>query len=128
MRWTRTSGPNQAAARTAPHAATRRGERRHVHHPYTTRNGQISGRSSPPAVPSTSAVRGRPTQCAATAARTAAASHPSEFETAPLYAHHRARALYEHLGWEPTGREQPAEWPPYPTELEYRLPEFAHGL
>ena len=45
-----------------------------------------------------------------------------------LVANHRARALYEHLGWEPTGREQPAEWPPYPTELEYRLPEFAHGL
>ena len=30
-----------------------------------------------------------------------------------------ARKLYEGLGWEPTGREQPAEWPPYPTELEY---------
>ena len=45
-----------------------------------------------------------------------------------LVANHRARGLYEHLGWEPTGREQPAEWPPYPTELEYRLPEFAHGL
>jgi hypothetical protein len=40
----------------------------------------------------------------------------------------RARDLFQHLGWEPTGREQPAEWPPYPTELEYRLPEFAHGL
>ena len=35
----------------------------------------------------------------------------------------RARGLYEHLGWEPTGREQPAEWPPYPTEVEYRLRE-----
>jgi len=31
----------------------------------------------------------------------------------------RARAFYEHLGWSPTGREQAAEWPPYPTELEY---------
>ena len=31
-----------------------------------------------------------------------------------LVANHRARGLYEHLGWEPTGREQPAEWPPYP--------------
>ena len=31
-----------------------------------------------------------------------------------LAANHRARGLYEHLGWEPTGREQPAEWPPYP--------------
>ena len=31
----------------------------------------------------------------------------------------RARGLYEHLGWSPTGREQGAEWPPYPVELEY---------
>jgi hypothetical protein len=31
----------------------------------------------------------------------------------------RARGLYEHLGWAPTGREQAAEWPPYPVELEY---------
>jgi len=30
-----------------------------------------------------------------------------------------ARALYEQLGWAPTGREQPAEWPPYPAEIEY---------
>jgi GNAT superfamily N-acetyltransferase len=32
---------------------------------------------------------------------------------------HRARGLYEHLGWSPTGQEQRAEWPPYPVELEY---------
>ncbi|HET7430684.1 MAG TPA: GNAT family N-acetyltransferase [Nocardioides sp.] len=31
----------------------------------------------------------------------------------------RARGCYEHLGWAPTGREQRAEWPPYPTEVEY---------
>jgi GNAT superfamily N-acetyltransferase len=31
----------------------------------------------------------------------------------------RARGFYEHLGWAPTGREQQAEWPPYPVELEY---------
>lgn len=30
-----------------------------------------------------------------------------------------ARGLYEHLGWAPTGREQAAEWPPHPVELEY---------
>lgn len=30
-----------------------------------------------------------------------------------------ARGFYEHLGWSPTGREQQAEWPPYPVELEY---------
>jgi GNAT superfamily N-acetyltransferase len=38
-----------------------------------------------------------------------------------LHANHRARGLYDHLGWEPTGREQPAEWPPYPLELELAL-------
>jgi GNAT superfamily N-acetyltransferase len=31
----------------------------------------------------------------------------------------RARGFYEHLGWAPSGLEQQAEWPPYPTELEY---------
>jgi len=31
----------------------------------------------------------------------------------------RARGLYEHLGWRPTGREGAAEWPPYPREMEY---------
>jgi GNAT superfamily N-acetyltransferase len=31
----------------------------------------------------------------------------------------RARGFYAHLGWAPTGREQKAEWPPYPVELEY---------
>jgi len=44
-----------------------------------------------------------------------------------LGSNERARGLYEHLGWEPTGREQLAEWPPYPVELELRLPESAHG-
>jgi predicted GNAT family acetyltransferase len=38
-----------------------------------------------------------------------------------LAANHRARGLYEHLGWEPTGRERPAEWPPYPVEMELVL-------
>ena len=38
-----------------------------------------------------------------------------------LAANHRARRLYDGLGWEPTGREQPAEWPPYPVELELTL-------
>jgi GNAT superfamily N-acetyltransferase len=36
-----------------------------------------------------------------------------------LAANERARGFYEHLGWAPTGREQAAEWPPHPTELEY---------
>lgn len=36
-----------------------------------------------------------------------------------LAANDRARGFYEHLGWAPTGREQRAEWPPHPIELEY---------
>jgi GNAT superfamily N-acetyltransferase len=44
-----------------------------------------------------------------------------------LAANHRARRVYEHLGWEPTGREREAEWPPHPSELELRLPESRHG-
>jgi GNAT superfamily N-acetyltransferase len=31
----------------------------------------------------------------------------------------RARGFYEPHGWSATGREQAAEWPPYPVELEY---------
>ena len=30
-----------------------------------------------------------------------------------------ARALYESLGWAPSGDRQECPWPPYPTELEY---------
>jgi GNAT superfamily N-acetyltransferase len=44
-----------------------------------------------------------------------------------LDANHRARGLYDQLGWVPTGRRQQAEWPPYPTELELCLPESRHG-
>ena len=40
-----------------------------------------------------------------------------------LAENHRARGLYEHLGWRMTGREQPAEWPPYPVEQEWVLQE-----
>ena len=36
-----------------------------------------------------------------------------------LVENHRARGLYEHLGWHPPGRERSAEWPPYPREKEY---------
>jgi GNAT superfamily N-acetyltransferase len=32
---------------------------------------------------------------------------------------HRARGLYDHLGWRPTGLTRTAEWPPYPVEIEY---------
>lgn len=31
----------------------------------------------------------------------------------------RARALYERLGWAPTGVRQDCPWEPYPIELEY---------
>lgn len=33
---------------------------------------------------------------------------------------HRARGLYESLGWAPTGVTQECPWVPHPTELEYR--------
>lgn len=39
-----------------------------------------------------------------------------------LEANARARSVYEHLGWAPTGRSRQAEWPPYPTEVELGLP------
>jgi GNAT superfamily N-acetyltransferase len=39
-----------------------------------------------------------------------------------LEQNHRARALYESLGWSPTGMSQDCPWPPYPTELEYAAP------
>lgn len=38
-----------------------------------------------------------------------------------LVENHRARGLYEHLGWRPTGLDRTAEWPPYPIEIEYAL-------
>lgn len=38
-----------------------------------------------------------------------------------LRENHRARGLYGHLGWRPTGRTQPCPWPPYPLELELVL-------
>ena len=44
-----------------------------------------------------------------------------------LAANQRARRLYAHLGWEPTGGERAAEWPPYPTEQQLRLRESGHG-
>ena len=39
-----------------------------------------------------------------------------------LVENHRARGLYEHLGWVDTGVRQPSEFPPYPIEMEYELP------
>jgi GNAT superfamily N-acetyltransferase len=44
-----------------------------------------------------------------------------------LDANGRAREVYAHLGWTPTGRRQRSEWPPYPEELELELRESAHG-
>lgn len=37
-----------------------------------------------------------------------------------LDANHRARGLYDSMGWAPTGVTQECPWAPYPTELEYR--------
>jgi GNAT superfamily N-acetyltransferase len=35
-----------------------------------------------------------------------------------LVDNHRARGLYDHLGYVETGRSRQAPWPPYPTEIE----------
>ncbi len=37
-----------------------------------------------------------------------------------LTENHRARELYERLGWAPTGVTQECPWAPHPIELEYR--------
>lgn len=44
-----------------------------------------------------------------------------------LARNHRARAVYEHLGWTPTGRTGRAEWPPHPEEIELAHPGAAPG-
>jgi GNAT superfamily N-acetyltransferase len=36
-----------------------------------------------------------------------------------LEENHRARRLYEYLGWRPAGGRRPAPWPPHPTEMRY---------
>lgn len=36
-----------------------------------------------------------------------------------LEANHRARRMYEFLGWRATRDRQPAPWPPHPTEMRY---------
>jgi len=50
-----------------------------------------------------------------------------------LEENHRARRLYEYLGWRPTPDRQSAPWPPHPTEMRYtrliseRSPEPVEG-
>jgi RimJ/RimL family protein N-acetyltransferase len=36
-----------------------------------------------------------------------------------LVENHRARRLYEYLGWRATEDRRPAPWPPHPTEMRY---------
>ena len=38
-----------------------------------------------------------------------------------LEPNHRARGLYEALGWTASGTVQECPWPPHPVELQYRL-------
>lgn len=40
-----------------------------------------------------------------------------------LAQNHRARRLYDSLGWSPTGASGECPWPPHPVELEYAAPE-----
>ena len=37
-----------------------------------------------------------------------------------LVENHRARRLYEYLGWRPTADRQEAPWPPHPAEMRYQ--------
>jgi RimJ/RimL family protein N-acetyltransferase len=39
-----------------------------------------------------------------------------------LEENHRARRLYQHLGWRPAEDRRPAPWPPHPTEMRYTRP------
>jgi GNAT superfamily N-acetyltransferase len=42
-----------------------------------------------------------------------------------LEENHRARRLYEHLGWRATTDRQDAVWPPHPVEMRYTRPVTA---
>ena len=53
------------------------------------------------------------------AAAVARASRAGAHRLWCLADNHRARGLYDHLGWRPTGLTRTAEWPPYPIEIEY---------
>ena len=37
-----------------------------------------------------------------------------------LEENHRARRLYERLGWRPTAERREAPWPPHPVEMRYQ--------
>jgi RimJ/RimL family protein N-acetyltransferase len=39
-----------------------------------------------------------------------------------LEENHRARGMYEHLGWQATPDRREAPWPPHPTEMRYTRP------
>jgi GNAT superfamily N-acetyltransferase len=39
-----------------------------------------------------------------------------------LEENHRARRLYEHLGWRPAADRREAPWPPHPVEMRYTRP------
>jgi GNAT superfamily N-acetyltransferase len=43
-----------------------------------------------------------------------------------LVENHRARALYERLGWRESGDRRPAVWPPHPVESRWVLPLPPH--
>jgi RimJ/RimL family protein N-acetyltransferase len=44
-----------------------------------------------------------------------------------LEENHRARRLYEHLGWAPTDERREAPWPPHPSEIRHTRPVTAAG-
>ncbi|MBD8869174.1 hypothetical protein [Nocardioides donggukensis] len=59
---------------------------------------------------------------ASAAASAAASARPREASLWCLVENHRARGLYEHLGWLPGAERREAGWPPYPLEMTYTLP------
>ncbi|MEP7090730.1 MAG: GNAT family N-acetyltransferase [Nocardioidaceae bacterium] len=58
----------------------------------------------------------------ATVLEAMAARGATEAELWCLEENHRARRLYEHLGWRATDDRRPAPWPPHPTETRYARP------
>ncbi|MGA9748027.1 MAG: GNAT family N-acetyltransferase [Nocardioides sp.] len=45
-----------------------------------------------------------------------------------LEENHRARRLYEHLGWSPEAERREAPWPPHPIEMRYSRPTLTTDL
>ena len=67
----------------------------------------------------TAGARGLATAAVATVLRAMARRGATEAELWCLEDNHRARSLYERLGWRATDDRRQAPWPPHPTEMRY---------